>query len=152
MTVLSASGLLVEDAVVAVSVVVTWPVVAVAVWWHAVVTVVSSVKSVLMSSLWAAVQSDLVVFLAVHVLFSSPDLLHHVSSFLAFISSKWCNPNAHLITVVPCETHRFLLSTPMTLAGPHPMALRLKDSLTCFPAVYCISRKVVTSHGFAPSN
>ena len=90
MTVLSASGLLVEDAVVAVSVVVTWPVVAVAVLWHVVVTVVSSVKSVLMSPLWAAVtQSDLVVFVAVHVLFSSPGLLHHVSSsFLAFVSQQ----------------------------------------------------------------
>ena len=45
-------------------------------------------ESVLISLSWAAaVQSDLVVLVVVHVFFSSPDLLHHVSSsFLAFPS------------------------------------------------------------------
>ena len=62
-----------EDAVVAVSVVVTWSVVAVAVLWHV--------------HLWAAVvQSDLVVLVVVHVLFSSPGFStkshHHFSHFL----------------------------------------------------------------------
>ena len=54
------------------------------------VAVVPSVKSVLMSQLWAAVvQSDLVVLVVVHVLFSSPGLLHQVSSsFLAFLFSS----------------------------------------------------------------
>ena len=88
MIVLSASGLLVEE-VVAVSVVVTWPVVAVAVRWHVVVTVVSWVMSVLVSLLWAAaVQLDLVVFVAVHVLSSSPGRLRQVSSFLACFSQQ----------------------------------------------------------------
>ena len=90
MFVLSASGLLVEDAVVAVSVVLQWPVVAVAVPWHVVVAVVSSVMSVLMSLLWAAVfQSDLVVLVMVHVLLSSPGRLRQVSSsFLASPSQQ----------------------------------------------------------------
>ena len=79
--IMSASGLLVEDAVVAVSVVLLWPVVAVAVPWHVVVPVVSSVMSVLMSLLWAAVfQSDLAVLVMVHVLLSSPGRLRQISS------------------------------------------------------------------------
>ena len=59
MIVLSASGLVVEDAVVAVSVVVLWHLVA----------VVLAVESVLMSL------SDLVVLVVVHVFFSSLGLL-----------------------------------------------------------------------------
>ena len=74
MIVLSASGPVDENAVVAVSAVVLW---------HVDVAAVFSVKSVLMSLLWAAVvQSDLVV--VVHVLFLDQGLLHQVLlSFLA---------------------------------------------------------------------
>ena len=55
-----------------------------------VVAVVPSVKSVLLSLLWAVVvQPDLVVLVVVHVLFSSPGLLHQVSSsFLACPSQQ----------------------------------------------------------------
>ena len=56
--VLSASGLVAEDTVVSVSVVVLWLVVVVAVLWH-VVVVVPSVRWVSLSLLWAAVvQAD----------------------------------------------------------------------------------------------
>ena len=34
----------------------------------------------------------------------------------------------------------------------HPMALRLMDSLTCSPVVYCISRNQVTAQWSGPSN
>ena len=62
--------------VVAVSVVVLWPVVDVAVLWHVVVAVVPSMESVLKSLMRAAaVQFDLVVLVVVHVLFSSQGLL-----------------------------------------------------------------------------
>ena len=86
---LSASGLVTEDALLAGSVVLR-PVVVVAVLWHVVVAVVPTVKSVLLTFLWAAVvQSDLVVLVVVHVLFWSPGLLHQVSSsFLAFLSMR----------------------------------------------------------------
>ena len=88
--VLSASGLVAEDAVVALSVVVLWHVVAVAVLWHVVVAVVLSMWSVLSSLLWpSVVQSDPVVLVVVHVFFSSVGLLHQVSSsFLAFASQE----------------------------------------------------------------
>ena len=88
--VLSASGLVAEDAVVAVSVVVMRSVVAVAVLWHVVVAAPPSIRSILLSLLWAAVvQSDLVVLVVVHVALSSPCLLHQVSSsFLAFPSQQ----------------------------------------------------------------
>ena len=52
--VLSASGLVAEDAVVDVSVVVQWSVVVVAVLWLSFVAVVLLVRSVLLSVLWAA--------------------------------------------------------------------------------------------------
>ena len=65
---MSASGLVAEDAVFAVSVVLR-SVVAVAVPWHVVVAVLPSIRSVLLSLFWAAVvQSDLVVLVEVHVL------------------------------------------------------------------------------------
>ena len=90
MIVLSASG----DAVVAVSVVVLWHVVAVAVVWHVVVAVVPSVKTVLMSRLWAAVvQSDLVVLVVGHVLFPSQDLLRQVSSSILGFPSQQVMPS-----------------------------------------------------------
>ena len=53
--VLPASGLVAEAPVVTVSVVVLWPVVAVAVLWHVVVAVVPSTRSILLFLLWAAV-------------------------------------------------------------------------------------------------
>ena len=101
----SASELVAEDAVVAVSVV---------------VAVVPLVRSVLLSLLWAAVvQSDLVVLVVVHMLFASPAPLHQVSR--AFLSRpgdaiRRC-PFAHPIAVALCKTHRFLFSRPMRLAG-----------------------------------
>ena len=112
MIVLSASGLVAEDAVVAVSVVVMWSVVAVAVLWHVVVAaVVPSTRSMLLSLLCAAVtQSDLVDLVVVHVPSSSLGVLHHVSSsFLAFPSFsasdaiRTCSV-AHLIAVAQCPT------------------------------------------------
>ena len=57
------------------------PVVAVAVQWHFVVAVTLVAKSVLMSLLLtAAIWSDVVVLMMVHVLFSC--LHHHLSHFL----------------------------------------------------------------------
>ena len=113
--VLSASGPVAEDAVGAVCVVVMCSVVAVAVLWH-VVAVVLSIRSVLLSLLWAAVvQSDLVVAVAVRV--------HQVSSSFSPISFsagdviRTCS-FALVIAVAPCDSHRLLPSTPMALAGP----------------------------------
>ena len=85
MIVLSASGLVVEHAVVDV----LWPVVAVAVLCH-VVAVAPSAELVLIYLLWAAaVQSNIVVLVVVHVRFSSLDLLYQVSSsLLACISQQ----------------------------------------------------------------
>ena len=101
--VLSESGLVAEDAVAA-SVVALWNVVEVAVLWHVDVAVGLSMRSVLLSMLWAAIsQSNLVVLVMVHVLFSSPGLLHQVSSsFLAFILSRRCHPNMLFRTFDRC--------------------------------------------------
>ena len=65
--VLSASGLVSEDVVrCCFCLFFVWSVVAVAVLWHFVVPVVPSIRSVLLSLLWAAVvQSDLVVLVVV---------------------------------------------------------------------------------------
>ena len=65
---------------------VLWPAIDVAVLWL-VVAVVRSVESVLTSTSWAAaVQSDLVVLMVIHVFFSSLDPLHQVSSSRAFLA------------------------------------------------------------------
>ena len=116
--VLSASGLVAEDASVAVSVVVLWSVVAVAVLWH-VVAVVPSITSVLLSVFGG---SDLAVwvrsicFSRVRVFCTNP---HH---FWHFLRKKRCHPNLFLRTFdrfcSVCATHRLLPSTPVTLAGP----------------------------------
>ena len=93
MFVLSASGLVVADTLVAVSGVVLWPVVTVAVLWH-VLALVPSVESVLISVLWAAaVQSDLVVLVVIHMLSFSPDFLHQVSSSYPAILSRRVMPS-----------------------------------------------------------
>ena len=137
MIVLSASQLLVVAAVVAVSVVVLWLAVDVAVLWL-VVAVVLSVESVLNSlSLAIPVQSIIVVFVVVQVFVSGPDPLHQ--SFSAGDTMRTCS-FAHLIAVAPCETHRLLPSTPMTLAG-HISSV-----------IQGISQNVVTTHWSEPSN
>ena len=110
--VLPASGLVAEAPVVTVSVVVLWPVVAVAVLWHVVVAVVPSIRSVLLSLLWVAVvQSGLVVLVMVHVLFSSPSLLCQVSPPLLAFPSQQVMPS----DVKPadcCYQHLRLLRFP----------------------------------------
>ena len=120
---LSASGLVAEDAVVAVSVVILWLVIAIAVMWHVfaiaamwqvVVAVVPSARSVLLCRLsGAVVQSDIVVWVVVHVLFSSPGLLQQVSSSFLTSPSQQVMPSElvlspHLIAVALYETNRLL--------------------------------------------
>ena len=114
MVVLSASGQVVEDAVVAVSV---------GVLWH-VVTVVPPVELVFISLLRAvAVLSDVVVLVVIHVLSSSPKssatslIITSRISISASDAIRTCF-FAPLFAVALCETHRLLPSAPMPLAGP----------------------------------
>ena len=70
----------------------------------------------------AAVQSDLVVWVVVHVFFSSWDPLHQLIiisliSFSAGDAIRRCS-FAQLIADALCETDRLLPSTPTSLASP----------------------------------
>ena len=101
----------------------------------------------------AAVQSDLVVTVVVHVCLSILDPLHRVlssSSPRAFpfqlvmpsalvlwhtFSPSFCGKYTQVSAFNTNESRKF-----------HPVALRFMYSLTCSPRVLCISRNVVTSH------
>ena len=135
MIVLSASQLVVVTAVVAVSVVVLWPAVDVAVLWL-VVAVVLSVESVLISVVGGSCPVKYCC------LGGGPGVCLESRSHQSFSAGDTMRPCsfAHLIAVAPCETHRLLPSTPMTLASH------------ISPVIQGISQNVVTTHWSEPSN